>query len=64
MGQIDSLSETYDLKEEDVKRLNIINDETRKIKDSYNNLMDCSKNHTFPYSISFFVQQSQPSNMQ
>jgi septation ring formation regulator len=50
MGQIDSLSETYDLKEEDVKRLNIINDETRKIKDSYNNLMDCSKNHTFPYS--------------
>ena len=50
MGQIDSLSETYDLKEEDVKRLNIINDETRKIKDSYNNLMDCSKNHKFPYS--------------
>ena len=50
MGQIDSLSETYDLKEDDVKRLNIINDETRKIKDSYNNLMDCSKNHTFPYS--------------
>ena len=50
MDQIDSLSETYDLKEEDVKRLNIINDETRKIKDSYNNLMDCSKNHTFPYS--------------
>ena len=50
MGQIDSLSETYDLKEDDIKRLNIINDETRKIKDSYNNLMDCSKNHTFPYS--------------
>ena len=50
IGQLDSLKETYDLKEEDVKRLNIINDETRKIKDSYNNLMDCSKNHTFPYS--------------
>ncbi len=50
MGQLDSLASTYDLSEDDVKRLNIINDETKKIKDTYNNLMDCNKNHTFPYS--------------
>ena len=50
MGQLTDLKSTYDLSEEDVKRLNIINDETKKIKDSYNNLMDCSKNHSFPYS--------------
>ena len=50
MGQLADLKSTYDLSDEDVKRLNIINDEIRKIKDSYNNLMDCSKNHTFAYS--------------
>ncbi|MBQ9023588.1 MAG: septation ring formation regulator EzrA [Bacilli bacterium] len=50
MRQLTDLKSTYDLSEEDVKRLNIINDETKKIKDSYNNLMDCNKNHSFPYS--------------
>ena len=50
MGQLTDLKTTYDLSEEDVNRLNTINDEIRKIKDSYNNLMDCNKNHTFPYS--------------
>ena len=50
MGQLNDLTSTYDLSEEDIKRLNIINDETKKIKDSYNNLMDCNKNHSFPYS--------------
>ena len=50
MGQLTDLKSTYDLSEEDVKRLNIVNDETKKIKDSYNNLMDCQKNHSFPYS--------------
>ena len=50
MGQLTDLKSTYDLSEEDVKRLNIINDEIKKIKDNYNNLMDCNKNHTFPYS--------------
>lgn len=50
MSQLNDLKSTYDLSEEDVKRLNIVNAETKKIKDSYNNLMDCSKNHTFPYS--------------
>lgn len=50
IGQLDSLKETYDLSKDDVNRLHIINTEVKKIKDSYNNLMDCSKNHTFPYS--------------
>ena len=50
MGQLTDLKSTYDLSEEDIKRLNIVNDETKKIKDNYNNLMDCSKNHSFPYS--------------
>ena len=50
MGQLTELKSTYDLSESDIKRLNTVNDETKKIKDSYNNLMDCNKNHTFPYS--------------
>ena len=50
MGQINDLKSTYDLSDEDVKELDVIDKEIRKIKDSYNNLMDCNKNHTFPYS--------------
>ena len=50
MGQLTDLKATYDLSNDDVKRLNTINDETKKIKDSYNNLMDCYKNHSFSYS--------------
>ncbi len=50
MSQLDSLKETYDLSKDDVNRLHVINTEVRKLKDNYNNLMDCSKNHTFPYS--------------
>ncbi|MBP3635808.1 MAG: septation ring formation regulator EzrA [Bacilli bacterium] len=50
MGQLGDLKTTYDLSDDDIKRLNIVNEETRKIKDSYNNLMDCYKNHTFSYS--------------
>ena len=50
IGQLDELKNTYDLSDEDVKRLNVINEEVKKIKDSYNNLMDCNKNHSFAYS--------------
>ena len=50
MGQLTDLKATYDLSNDDVKRLNTINDETKKLKDSYNNLMDCYKNHSFSYS--------------
>jgi septation ring formation regulator len=50
MSQLNDLKSTYDLSEEDVKRLNIIAKETESIKKDYNNLMDCSKNHSFAYS--------------
>ena len=50
MHELNDLKSTYDLSEEDVKRLNTISTETESIKRDYNNLMDCSKNHSFPYS--------------
>lgn len=50
MHELNDLKSTYDLSEEDVKRLNTIAKETEGIKNDYNNLMDCSKNHSFPYS--------------
>lgn len=50
MHELNDLKSTYDLSEEDVKRLNTIAKETENIKNDYNNLMDCSKNHSFPYS--------------
>lgn len=50
MHELNDLKSNYDLSEEDVKRLNTIAKETEGIKNDYNNLMDCSKNHSFPYS--------------
>lgn len=50
MNELSDLKSTYDLSPDDVKRLNIINNEIDNIKKAYNNLMDCSKNHSFPYS--------------
>lgn len=50
MSELNDLKSTYDLSEEDVERLNTIANEIESIKKDYNNLMDCSKNHSFPYS--------------
>lgn len=50
MSELSTLKTNYDLKDEDIKRLNVINNEIDNIKNAYNNLMDCSKNHSFPYS--------------
>ena len=50
LSQIDDLESNYDLSENDVKRLNIINKEIESVKVSYNNLIECDKNHSFPYS--------------
>lgn len=50
MHELNDLKSNYNLSEEDVKRLNTIAKETEGIKNDYNNLMDCSKNHSFPYS--------------
>ena len=50
LSQINDLETNYDLSENDVKRLNIINKEIESVKVSYNNLIECDKNHSFPYS--------------
>ena len=50
VSQLGELKTNYDLSSDDVERLNIINKEVTSIKDSYNNLFDCNKNHTFPYT--------------
>lgn len=50
MNELGDLKSTYALSEEDVKRLNTINEEIDVIKKDYNNLHDCSKNHSFAYS--------------
>lgn len=50
VSQLGELKTNYDLSSDDVERLNIINKEVTSIKDSYNNLFDCNKNHTFPFT--------------
>ena len=50
MSEIKDLKTNYDLSNDDIERLNIISKEVNSIKDSYNNLFDCNKNHTFPYT--------------
>ncbi len=50
MNELTDLKSTYDLSNEDIERLNVINNEIDNLKNAYNNLMDCNKNHTFPYS--------------
>ncbi len=50
MSQLGELETSYNLSKEDIERLNIINKEVENIKNSYNNLLDCNKNHSFPYS--------------
>ena len=50
LSQINDLESNYDLSENDIKRLNIINKETESVKTSFNNLIECDKNHSFPYS--------------
>lgn len=50
MHELENLQSTYDLSKQDVERLNTISKEIENIKKDYNNLMDCNKNHSFPYS--------------
>ncbi len=50
MNELNDLKSTYNLSDDDIKRLNVINKEIDNIKKDYNNLMDCNKNHSFPYS--------------
>lgn len=50
IGELGTLKSSYNLSKEDIERLNIINREVDSVKNSYNSLMDASKNHSFPYS--------------
>ena len=50
MNELSDLKSTYNLSEDDIKRLHVIDKEIKIIKNDYNNLMDCNKNHSFPYS--------------
>ncbi len=50
INELGELKSSYNLSEEDVKRLHIINTEVDNIKTSYNDLLDCSRNHSFSYS--------------
>lgn len=50
MFQLSDLKASYNLSEDDIKRIKIVNEEILKIKNDFNELMDCNKNHTFPYS--------------
>lgn len=50
MGELSDLKVSYNLSEEDIKRINIVNEEIETIRNSFNDLMDCQKNHSFPYT--------------
>ena len=49
-SQINELKTNYELSKENIERIDIIDKEVTNIKNSYNELTDFSKNHTFPYT--------------
>ncbi|MBR4830825.1 MAG: septation ring formation regulator EzrA [Bacilli bacterium] len=49
-SQINELKTNYELSNENIERIEIIDKEVTNIKNSYNELTDYSKNHTFPYT--------------
>ncbi len=49
-SQINELKTNYELSKENIERIDIIDNEVTNIKNSYNELTDFSKNHTFPYT--------------
>ena len=50
LSQINDLESNFDLSKNDIERLNIIDKEIDSIKTSFNDLNDCNKNHSFPYT--------------
>ena len=50
LSQINDLESNFDLSKNDIERLNIIYKEIDSIKTSFNDLNDCNKNHSFPYT--------------
>jgi septation ring formation regulator len=49
-SQINELKTNYELSKENIERIDIIDKEVTNIKNSYNELTDYSKNHTFPFT--------------
>ena len=49
-SQINELKTNYELSNENIERIEVIDKEVTNIKNSYNELTDYSKNHTFPYT--------------
>jgi septation ring formation regulator len=49
-SQINELKTNYELSKENIERIDIIDKEVTNIKNSYNELADFSKNHTFPFT--------------
>ena len=50
LDEVNSMENTYDLSNNDIDRLKIINKEVTSISSSFSDLNDCSRNHSFPYS--------------
>lgn len=50
INELGELKSSYNLSDSDIKRLHVINNEVDNIKTSYNDLLDCSRNHSFPYT--------------
>ena len=50
LDEVDDLETNYDLSSSDIDRLKTINKEVKSITTSFNDLNDCNKNHSFPYS--------------
>lgn len=50
LSQLNDLESNYDLSQNDIDRLNIIDKEVTSIKTSFNDLNECNNNHSFPYS--------------
>lgn len=50
VDEIDDISSNYDLTKEDIDRIKMIDKEIKSIRASFNNLIDCDRNHSFPYS--------------
>ena len=50
MSELSDLKVSYNLSADDIKRINIVDEEIETIRISFNDLMDCQKNHSFPYT--------------
>jgi len=50
LSEVQDMENNYDLSNNDIDRLKIINKEIVSISDSFSDLNDCNRNHSFPYS--------------